>query len=277
MPGEGRGLSSRQTQQVVRDLEIGQPINSENCSETAEGVARESEGRSRVSLLRPVRQDQPRGHPGACLCPMPLQQGRTRGGRPELRGRRGVWGARWLGELALALREESYRPDPIRRVFIPKANGKLRPLGISSLRDRVCMTAAMLVLEPIFEADLPPEQYAYRPGRNAQQAVIEVEELLFHGHPEVVDADLADYFGSIPHAELIRSVTRRIVDRRVLHLIKMWLEGPVEETDDRGRKTRTTEAKDNRRGIPQGSPISPLLANLYMRRFVLGWKKLGLE
>jgi group II intron reverse transcriptase/maturase len=139
------------------------------------------------------------------------------------------------------------------------------------------MTAAMLVLEPIFEADLPPEIYAYRAGRNAQQAAVEVEELLFRGHPDVVDADLADYYGSIPHADLLKSVGRRIVDRRVLHLIRMWLDCPVEETDHRGRKTRTTEARDQRRGIPQGSPLSPLLANLYMRRFVLGWKKLGLE
>src|SRR6202044_2084940 len=102
-----------------------------------------------------------------------------------------------------------------------------------------CMTAAVLVLGPIFDADLPSEQYAYRPGRNAQQAVRAVEETLFRDHPEVVDADLADYFGSIPHSELMRSLARRLVDGRVLHLIKMWLECAVEDTDDKGRKHRT--------------------------------------
>jgi RNA-directed DNA polymerase len=128
----------------------------------------------------------------------------------------------------------------------------------------VCMTAAMLVLDPIFDADLPSEQYAYRAGRNAQQAVIDVEETPFYDHPDVVDADLADYFGSIPHPELMRSLAWRIVDGRVLHLTKMWLECTVEETDDRGRKTRTKEAKDCGRGIPQGSPVSPILSNAFL-------------
>ena len=184
---------------------------------------------------------------------------------------------RWLGELAQALREESYRPEAVRRVFIPKGKGKLRPLGIPCLRERVCQTAAMLVLEPIFEADLPPEQYAYRVGRNALDAVKEVHSLLNTGYREIVDADLSAYYDSIPHVELMKSVARRVVDRRVLHLLKMWLEMPVEEIDERGDRRRTTRNKDEGRGTPQGSPISPLLSHVYMRRFVLGWKALGHE
>jgi group II intron reverse transcriptase/maturase len=139
------------------------------------------------------------------------------------------------------------------------------------------MTAAMLVLEPIFEADLQPEQYAYRPGRSALDAIRAIHALVNTGHTAVVDADLSGYFDSIPHAELMKSVARRVSDRHMLHLIKMWLIAPVEETDERGRKQRTTRNKDLKRGSPQGSPISPLLSNLYMRRFILGWKTLGHE
>lgn len=180
---------------------------------------------------------------------------------------------RWLGELALALREEKYHPEAIKRVFIPKANGKLRPLGLSNLRDRVCMMAAVLVLEPIFEADLAPEQYAYRAGCSAHDALSEVKTGLCNGFPEVVDADLSAYFDTIPHHELMLCVARRVVDRKVLGLVKGWLECAVEEIDRQGRMTRTTVSRDRGQGIPQGAPISPLLANLYMRRFILGWQR----
>lgn len=180
---------------------------------------------------------------------------------------------RWLGELAEALKEEKYQPQAVKRVYLRKPNGKLRPLGIPCLADRVIMTAGVLVLGPIFEADLPEEQYAYREGIDAHKAIEAVSELLLKGHREIVDADLSSYFDTIPHPELLQSIARRVVDRRVLHLIKMWLEAPVEETDKRGRLTRTTPNRDNRQGSPQGSPISPLMANIYMRRFILWWNR----
>ena len=182
----------------------------------------------------------------------------------------------WLRELAQDLRDGTYAPQPVRQVMIPKKQpGKFRPLGIPCIRDRVAQTTALLVLEPIFDADLQPEQYAYRPGRSATDAVKRIHGLLNAGHTEVVDGDLSNYFGEIPHAELIKSISRRVSDGRMLRLIKAWLIMPVVEDDGTGGKRRTNRARRERKGTPQGSPISPLFSNIYMRRFILGWKTLG--
>ena len=184
---------------------------------------------------------------------------------------------RWLGELTQELKQKTYKADPLKRVWLEKPDGTQRPLGIPSIRDRVVQTAAVLVLGPIFEPDLQPEQYAYRKGRSTHDAVRHVHSLVNTGHTEIVDADLSGYFDTIPHAELMKSLARRISDRHVLALIKQWLVAPVEEIDKRGRRHRTTQAKNEKRGAPQGSPLSPFLSSVYMRRFLLGWKTLGID
>lgn len=275
---EGRDLSSRSAQEVVQDQEIGVSL------ETPETVRK----------LRAALHAKAKGSPAfrfyslydkvfrADVLAHAYARSKANGGSCGVDGQTfediESYGAeRWLGELAEELRSRRYRPQAVRRVYIPKANGKQRPLGIPTIRDRVAQMACVLVLEPIFEADMQAEQYAYRPGRSALDAVRQVHRLVNDGHREVVEGDLSGYFDTIPHGELVPCLARRISDGAMLGLIKRWLTAPVEETDDRGGRHRTTRNKDEKCGVPQGAPLSPLLSNLYMRRFVLGWKVLGHE
>jgi len=203
---------------------------------------------------------------------------RANGGAPGIDGQRfedieamGV--QEWLCDLQEELRTRRYRTQPLLRVWIPKASSGERPIGIATIRDRVAQTALTLVLGPIFEADLPGEQYGFRPDLGAKMAL---RRVYFHvtrsGRSEVVDADLSDYFNTIPHGPLMKCVARRVSDGRVLTLIKQWLIAPVVEREGR-REQRTAEARRRSRGVPQGGSVSPLLANLYFRRFVLAWRR----
>jgi len=254
MPVEERSLSWKQTQQARKEerlvMSLITPVSVQKLQTALHAKAKESPRYRFHAVYDKVYRKDFLEHAYHCC--------KANGGAAGVDGQKfediEAYGEqRWLDELAQELKEHTYRPLAVRRVYIPKADGKTqRPLGIPAIRDRAVQMAAVLVLEPIFEADLQPEQYGYRRNRSALDAVKQVHKLVQAGHGEIVDADLSSYFDEIPHAELLKSVARRVVDGAMLNLIKMWLEAPVEESDDGGRKRQSSRNRDQGRGTPQG-------------------------
>lgn len=278
MPAEGRSLGSRQTQETGKDRRWGNlqtPPSVQRLQTALHAKAKDEPGYRFYLLYDKVYRKDILTYVYSCC--------KANKGAAGVDGQTfediAAYGEeRWLGELAERLRKKDYWPQAVKRVWIPKPSStQLRPLGVPAIADRVVQTAAMLVLEPMFETDLQPEQYGYRPERSAHDAFRAIHGLLNKGHTEVIDADLSGYFDSIPHAKLMKIVAHRVSDKHVLHLIKMWLEAAVEEDDGKAHRRRTTPNRDGRKGSPQGAPISPLLPNIYMGRFILGWKQLGMK